>query len=111
EFSVISLLAGIFGEGIFPKLDHVQCNKPGFVVLRQGQRVLICRSREVREVDRTQDGFQFHKVYSATCTPPLAGSFLFNIKLKKNMTPAATERTMKVSMYARLAACACTDDT
>src|ERR1700723_1600830 len=50
----------------------------------------------------------FHLTHSTATRPP-PGSFFFKAKVRKNMIAAATERTMNVSMYARLPACACND--
>ena len=58
------------------------------------------------------DGFEIRwpstRAYSAT-TPAPPGSFFFKKKVKQNMIAAPTQRTIKVSMYARVAACACSD--
>lgn len=46
--------------------------------------------------------------YPTSTFPPPPGWFFFKRKARQNMIPAPTARTMKVSMYARLAACVCT---
>jgi hypothetical protein len=106
--AVVRLVSGIVRKRIFPKFDTR--SKTLSACSAQLRRARTCMPpQRTRKNHQSRDRFHCITVYSATCTPPPPGSFFFNMKLKKNMIPAAAERTIKVSMYASVPACACKD--
>src|SRR5579862_1957979 len=123
ELGVVARRGNIIRKGISGNLDDVLGDQLRSIMLGERLCIKIRPNGELREIYGAKDDFDFQHDripadlwvhipsvgdYSITCGPP-PGSFFFKRKARKNMIPDNTQRTMKVSMYARVAAWPCRD--